>query len=486
MICVVCDTLLPDDTARCPRCRQNPFLDGRYRLESQIGRGANGTVYSASDIMTNEKLAIKELPYRHDLPPKQLELLEREAEILKQLSHPAIPRFVGKTITGEGKARALYLIQEFVDGTSLADTMDTHRYTEDEVRSIIAEVSEILAYLHSLSPPVIHRDIKPSNLMRRPDGTLALIDFGSVRDALTDPDLGGSTVAGTFGFMAPEQFLGEASAATDYYGLGATAIALLSRKDPVKLQDRTGEIRWERAIEPSPEMAHLLRRLLNADPEQRLSSTAQLQRTLNTPLPASDATPAHYAERTSQEDADRARLRELTEADQPLATRKTSGITLRRTSYMPLVAIIVLVAVATTFFFRVPEPPDPADLLRPPPSQAETIAPPAASIPHIVRLDASSLEHLPGEQVPYSELQWVSRVTPEMPRDLPKDSGDTMTCKMAVGINPDGTTTVHGVTDSPDCSVTAYQSAETAISQWTFSPPAKQVFTIIRITYKHT
>ena len=63
---------------------------------------------------------------------------------------------------------------------------------------------EVLRYLHNLKPPVVHRDIKPANIIRADDGTIALVDFGGVRAAVRDK--GGSTVVGTFGYMAPNNF----------------------------------------------------------------------------------------------------------------------------------------------------------------------------------------------------------------------------------------------------------------------------------------
>ena len=272
MICVSCDASLEDTPATCPTCGSDPRLDGRYRLERRIGRGANGTVYQAIDQETGAAIAVKELPLRHDLDPKQQELFRREAAILQQLSHPAIPRALGQVIAGRGKARALYLLQALVPGRTLSAEMDAHRYTEAEVIAIVIEVVEILRYLHGLSPPVIHRDIKPSNLMRRPDRRLVLIDFGTVRDAIRDPALGGSTVAGTFGYMAPEQFSGEAGPATDYYGLGVTALALLARRDPATLFDRTGQLNWSDAIQASAKMRRLLSGLLEPDPDRRITT----------------------------------------------------------------------------------------------------------------------------------------------------------------------------------------------------------------------
>ena len=79
----------------------------------------------------------------------------------------------------------------------------------------------------------MHRDIKPGNVIRRPDGSFALVDFGAVRDKLKPG--GGSTVVGTFGYMAPEQFQGRASPKSDVYGLGATALAMLTGCEPEEL-----------------------------------------------------------------------------------------------------------------------------------------------------------------------------------------------------------------------------------------------------------
>src|SRR6185295_6373321 len=111
---------------------------------------------------------------------------------------------------------------------------------------LLGDAGEVLDYLHGRVPPVIHRDIKPSNVIRRPDGSFALVDFGSVRDSLK-PE-GGSTVVGTFGYMAPEQFQGRALPASDVYGVGATLIALVSGLEPEDLPHRGLAVDVEAAL----------------------------------------------------------------------------------------------------------------------------------------------------------------------------------------------------------------------------------------------
>ncbi|MEQ1508444.1 MAG: thioredoxin domain-containing protein, partial [Myxococcota bacterium] len=168
----------------------------------------------------------------------------------------------------EGRGQAVVVVQEFVDGVDLRAELATRRYTAPEVLQIAAELLDVLVYLHGLSPPVVHRDLKPANVMRRADGRLVLLDFGSVRDSIRDLDLGGSTVAGTFGYMAPEQLVGDASPMSDLYGLGALMVHLLSRVEPQKMAAVQG-LQWEGRVAVPAGVHELLGDLLEPDPDRR-------------------------------------------------------------------------------------------------------------------------------------------------------------------------------------------------------------------------
>lgn len=267
MICVECHQ--ETETDPCSGCAGAPLLDGRWRLDAIVGNGATGTVFRASATTGDVgPVAIKELPLRSD--PKQQELALREARVLRQLQHPSIPQYLEEIVAGHGRARCLYLVEEFVEGVSLGTLLDEHRFDEREVLGVVAETCDILTWLHDRAPPVIHRDVKPGNLIRRArDQRWMLVDFGAVRDVLR-AEAAGSTVAGTFGYMAPEQFRGEAVPATDLYAVGATAVALLSRQDPAALHDRDGRFGWQGAVKVSQGTTGLLTDLLHADPEKRL------------------------------------------------------------------------------------------------------------------------------------------------------------------------------------------------------------------------
>ena len=242
MICASCGVKTRFNP--CTSCEAEALLAGAYRLEEIIGTGAAATTYRAIRQTDDRTVVIKEMVMSRARADKSRELFEREARVLRQLSHGQIPAYLDDFAIKNGKMQSLCLVQEFIEGTSLADELTSHRYTESEVLEICAELLEILGYLHGLSPPVVHRDLKPRNVMRRSDGKLVLIDFGAVRDALKNVDIGGSSVAGTFGYMAPEQFQGDATPASDLYGLGALAVALLTRREPHTMLDAHGRLQW--------------------------------------------------------------------------------------------------------------------------------------------------------------------------------------------------------------------------------------------------
>jgi hypothetical protein len=264
MFCAECSE--PTDTTPCSRCGREPRLAGRYALVELLGKGAAGTTWRG--LGPDGPVAIKETTLGRGEAAKASELAEREAQVLRQLRHPQIPRFVERLQTDGARTRHLWLVQELVAGVDLRAGLADHRWSEDEVLALLVDLCAPLGYLHSRSPPLVHRDLKPANVVRGPDGRHRLVDFGSVRDGARGP-YGGSTVAGTFGYMAPEQFAGDAEPRSDLYGLGALAVALLVREDPAKLQGPDRRVRWRDRTTVSPGTAALLDDLLALEPAAR-------------------------------------------------------------------------------------------------------------------------------------------------------------------------------------------------------------------------
>ena len=134
---------------------------------------------------------------------------------------------------------SIELSEEIAEGQSLAELVAAgERFAEAEVKRIATEVLQVLQYIHQLNPPIIHRDVKPQNLIRRQDGRILLVDFGAVQMVYRASTTMGSTVVGTYGYMAPEQFRGQAYPTTDLYGLGATLLNLLTHQNPGDLPQK--------------------------------------------------------------------------------------------------------------------------------------------------------------------------------------------------------------------------------------------------------
>jgi serine/threonine protein kinase len=251
----------------------------RYQIMEALGAGSQGQTFRGIDRVTGQSVAIKVLQLKNlggDWKP--FDLFERECQVLRDLQHPAIPRYLDQfssDTTGE-----FFLVMELVDGEPLSRRFGRAGMTEPELRALLLQALDILEYLHARHPPVVHRDIKPSNLIARPqrrDSPLALIDFGGVRLAL-QPD-GGSTMIGTFGYMAPEQLHGEATPATDIYALGATLAALAAGTPAERLPRRGLTIDLPAVLPPSP-LRDVLARMLAPEPAQRLPDAAAVRRAL--------------------------------------------------------------------------------------------------------------------------------------------------------------------------------------------------------------
>ena len=249
------------------------IVQERYRILHPLGEGGSGTTYAAEDLQTQRQVALKALSLRHSGDWKQLELFEREAATLQKLKHPAIPKYLDYFHVDSVGDRAFYIVQELAAGYSLAQRVSQGwRTREQDVRRIAAQVLEILIYLHRQKPPVIHRDIKPQNLMISESGQIALVDFGAVQDSDRDTQARGSTVIGTYGYMAPEQFRGQAVPATDLYGLGTTLLFLLTHRSPSELPQERLSIRFRDRIQVSDAFANWLEKLLEPDVEDRFAS----------------------------------------------------------------------------------------------------------------------------------------------------------------------------------------------------------------------
>jgi serine/threonine protein kinase len=247
----------------------------RYQLTELLGSGGSGSTYRATRISDGAEVAIKILSLRHLHDWKQLELFEREAKVLSQLNHPQIPQYLEYFHVDTPSNRAFYIVQQLAPGKPLTGWVNAGWLgTEAEVRDIASQLLAILQYLHQQSPPLIHRDIKPHNIIRNDDGQVFLVDFGAVQNVYHNTLMKGSTVAGTYGYMAPEQFRGMAVPSSDLYGLGATLLYLLTHRSPADLPQERLKLSFRGHVNIANHFADWLETILEPDTTDRFASAS--------------------------------------------------------------------------------------------------------------------------------------------------------------------------------------------------------------------
>jgi len=266
------------------------ILAERYEVQQQLGKQIGRETLLARDLQTQELVVIKQLFLGGDFEWQDLKLFEREAETLKKLSHPAIPRYLDYLEINEPESKGFALVQTYVKGKTLEEHLRSGRsFSESEVKELAKSLLEILIYLqHEKEPPVIHRDIKPSNILLHSRsghtvGQVYLVDFGSVQNQAAK--LGGTiTVVGTYGYMAPEQFGGRAVPASDLYGLGATLIYLVTGLHPTELSQQDLKIQFaDRVSHLNPSLIDWLEWMTEPSLSKRLSSAGEAWLSLKNP-----------------------------------------------------------------------------------------------------------------------------------------------------------------------------------------------------------
>jgi predicted Ser/Thr protein kinase len=260
---------------------------GRYQIERQLGRGAMGVVYLASDPVIGRRIALKVL--RFDLPgaEESAERLrsrfQREARSAGILSHPNIVTvYDAIEETADG---ALCIAMEYVEGTNLSDILRrSEPLSPDFGLDVAAQIADALDYAHDQG--VIHRDIKPANVIVTPNGRVKITDFGIAHliDSALSDDL---RFLGTPSYMAPERIEGrEIDQRADLFSLGVVLYQLITRHMPFKgssVADLTRSIARDAPIPPeqyAPEITAELRgivhKTLEKNPDRRYQDAGSL------------------------------------------------------------------------------------------------------------------------------------------------------------------------------------------------------------------
>ena len=279
-------------------------LCDRYQLQKQLGHNAGRQTWLAMDTQASPQktVVVKLLAFNPQMQWDELKLFKREAQVLKNLNHPRIPKYLDyfsmdDVEAGLGEYAAdnndksnvtdlpwFALVQDYIPGESFKQLLDQgKRFNENQVRHFAEDLLKILIDLHELSPPVLHRDIKPSNLILGKNNQIYLVDFGAVQDKAKAEGVT-FTVVGTSGYAPPEQLWGKAVPASDLYALGATLIHLLTGIPPSQLPQQRMRIKFRDKVRINPSFANWIEQLIQPALERRLSTARQAFSSLQSSL----------------------------------------------------------------------------------------------------------------------------------------------------------------------------------------------------------
>ncbi len=207
------------------------IIDGKYEILKEIGRGGMSTVYLAMDSHLNKQWAVKEIRKKGTGANDEIVVnsLLAEANLMKRLDHPALPRIVDIIDNGI----TIYVVMDYIEGESLDKILKEYGVQDEEkVIEWAKQICDALSYLHSQKPrPIVYRDMKPANIMLKPEGNIKIIDFGIARE-YKEQNLADTKVLGTRGFAPPEAYNGQTTPRSDIYSLGMTMHNLLTGVDP--------------------------------------------------------------------------------------------------------------------------------------------------------------------------------------------------------------------------------------------------------------
>ncbi len=200
---------------------------GDYQILDELGSGGMGRVWRVRNVLTDRieamKVLLPDLAGRQELAARFL----REIKLMASLNHPNIAG-LRTAFTADNQ---LYMVMEYVEGTTLADKLEKGPIPVNEAVNYISQVLNAVSYAHQQH--IIHRDIKPANMMLTPQGVVKLMDFGIARAGEERSLTMTGTTMGSLSYMSPEQVKGEATdARSDLYSVGVSLYEFVTGQRP--------------------------------------------------------------------------------------------------------------------------------------------------------------------------------------------------------------------------------------------------------------
>jgi serine/threonine protein kinase len=270
----------------CPSIMTSVMKAGRYEIVGELGRGAMGVVYKATDPVIGRAVAVKTIRLSEEgtglSRPELLSRFQTEARAAGLLTHPNIV-----VVFDAGEEDGLYYItMELVEGKSLQALIDAgHAFPLPRVLRIMEQACSALHFAHERN--VVHRDIKPANLMLTPDDTVKVTDFGTAKILQFGTVQQTAHVMGTPSYMSPEQVKGRAvDGRSDIFSLGVLLYEMITGEKPFPGQSITTviyKIVNEEPVPPNqlnpsihPGISAVVMRALSKEPETRYQTCREM------------------------------------------------------------------------------------------------------------------------------------------------------------------------------------------------------------------
>ncbi|MBW4628649.1 MAG: ABC transporter substrate-binding protein [Brasilonema octagenarum HA4186-MV1] len=281
----------PDNVNACQHCGNHLLINNRYRLITQLSNNYY-TCTQVFEVEDSQNLGTRKilkaihnngirLPDGREFFTDLIRLFRREQSILIHLEHPGIPRGEAYFSLLLNNGQELHcLVMEKIEGQNLEQWLGEHgAIDERQALEWLKQLATILDFIHQQN--WFHRDIKPSNIMRRPNGQLVLIDFGTIRQITGTVVSGGrSTEVWSHGYTPPEQIDGRAVLQSDFYALGRTCVYLLTGIHPRHIQPDISVWRQSTRYPVSDSLVNLINRLMAFEPSRRPNNATVILRDL--------------------------------------------------------------------------------------------------------------------------------------------------------------------------------------------------------------
>ncbi|MFD1541412.1 serine/threonine-protein kinase [Nonomuraea guangzhouensis] len=255
-------------------------LNDRYTLVSRVGGGGMGEVWRASDTVLGRTVAVKVLIPALTEDPKFAQRFQNEARAMATLHHPGVVDVYDYGTCEVDGRRVSFLVMQFVEGESLDRVLRREALDPATTMRLIAEVGDALAAAHAQG--IVHRDVKPANLMVRPDGSVALTDFGIAHSVSAVQLTATGAMLCSAGYCAPEMATAsDVTPAVDVYALGVVAYQCLTGHLPFD-GDTPVQIIYKHLHAPVPDLPadvppgprQIVTRALEKAPERRWPTAA--------------------------------------------------------------------------------------------------------------------------------------------------------------------------------------------------------------------